>query len=421
MPSAPSGHLIDYLLNRIEITVTSLQIKTFRNGSLLLALTIFLSLLSGCSTLPKGYLPSAGPNASDVVDEAPVSPRLNGIQVVDVNDGIARKLLEGRKQKLFSETLAKAAVSGFVVGAGDALEVTIWEAPPATLFGSSSTDSHSGPATSKANTFPEQMVGSEGSIMIPFAGQIPVVGKTLQQIERTIEKRLTGLANQPQVMIRLQRNATRNVTVVGEVGNSARVPLTPRGERLLDALAAAGGVKQPVSKMTLQLTRGNSVNSLPLDTIIRDPKQNILLQPGDVITAIYQPLSFTLLGATGKNEEINFEAQGISLAQALARGGGLLDARADATGVFIFRFEEQKALDWPTKPVVTTPEGKVPVVYRVDMKDPATFFVAQSFPIRNSDVLYVANASSVELQKFLNIIMSMVYPIINVIPLARTL
>jgi polysaccharide export outer membrane protein len=387
----------------------------------LMILALGLSLISGCSTLPKGYLPAAGPNASDVVEEAPTSQRLSGIQVVDVNDGVARKLLERRKQKLFSEALFNPTVPGFVVGAGDVLEVSIWEAPPATLFGSSSPDSHGGPSTSKGNAFPEQMVGSEGTIMIPFAGQIPVVGKTLQQIERTIEKRLAGLANQPQVMIRMQRNATRNVTVVGEVGSSARVPLTPRGERLLDALAAAGGVRQPVSKMTLQLTRGTSVHSLPLDTVIRDPNQNILLQPGDVVTAIFQPLSFTLLGATGKNEEINFEAQGISLAQALARGGGLLDSRADSTGVFVFRFEEQAALDWPSKPVVTTPEGKVPVIYRVNLKDPATFFVAQSFPIKNSDVLYVANASSVELQKFLNIIMSMVYPIINVIPLARTL
>ena len=60
--------------------------------------------------------------------------------------------------------------------------------------------------------------------------------------------------------------------------------------------------------MTLQVTRGNQVKAMALDTIIRDPKQNIVLQPGDVITALFQPLSFTVLGATGKNEEINFEA-----------------------------------------------------------------------------------------------------------------
>ena len=93
-------------------------------------------------------------------------------------------------------------------------------------------------------------------------------------------------------------------------------------------------------------------------------------QAGDVVTALFQPLSFTVLGATGKNEEINFEAQGITLAQALARAGGLQDSRSDAKGVFIFRFEPANALKWPKQPAATTPEGKVPVIYRIDLKNP---------------------------------------------------
>jgi polysaccharide export outer membrane protein len=53
------------------------------------------------------------------------------------------------------------------------------------------------------------------------------------------------------------------------------------------------------------------------------------------------------------------------------------------------------------------------VVYRVDLKDPAMFFVAQSFPIHNKDVLYVSTAPAAELQKFLNIMSSIVFPIYN--------
>jgi polysaccharide export outer membrane protein len=135
-----------------------------------------------------------------------------------------------------------------------------------------------------------------------------------------------------------------------------------------------------------------------------------------VITALFQPLSFTVLGATGKNEEINFEAQGITLAQALARAGGLNDARADARAVFLFRFEDSKALNWKTPPT-TTPDGKVAVIYQVDLRDPASFFVAQSFPMDNKDILYVSNAPGADLQKFLNIVLSAVYPIVNVINL----
>lgn len=187
------------------------------------------------------------------------------------------------------------------------------------------------------------------------------------------------------------------------------MPLTAKGERLLDAVAAAGGVRQPVGKMTVQVTRGEVVQSMALDTVIQDPKQNIVLQPGDVVTALFQPLSFTALGATGKNEEVFFEAQGITLAQALARSGGLQDSRADARGVFIFRYEEPLVLGVAGENPPLTQDGKVPVIYRVDLKDPRSFFVAQGFPIRNKDVMYVANAPAAELQKFMNILTSVVF------------
>jgi polysaccharide export outer membrane protein len=221
------------------------------------------------------------------------------------------------------------------------------------------------------------------------------------------------------VLVRRVRNASSTVTVVGEVGNSVKLPLTPSGERLLDALAAAGGVRQPVNKMTVQITRGSSFYSMPLQTVIRDPRQNVSLQAGDVVTAIAQSLSFTALGSTNRNEEISFEAQGISLAQALARAGGLNDTRSDARGVFIFRFEPADALDWPHQPVATTPEGLVPVVYNVDLRNPSSFFVIQSFAINDRDVLYVSNAGATELQKFLNLVLSFAYPALTTYQLTR--
>lgn len=380
---------------------------------LMMTVVIFLD---GCASYP-GWIPSSGPSREQVQENRD-SMRLDGIQLVEVSDAVTRKLLASRKQSLFSEFFGVTSQSGYVVGAGDVIEVSLWEAPPAMLFGSATTDSRAGLSTARVNTFPEQMVSSQGTINIPFVGHISVDGRSPQWIEEEIAQRLKGKANQPQVLVRVIRNATSTVTVIGEVASSARMPLTARGERLLDALAASGGVRQPVNKMTMQLTRGNQVQSLPLEMIIRDPKQNIVLQPGDVVTAMFQPLSFTVLGATGKNEEVNFEAQGISLAQALARAGGLNDVIADSRGVFIFRFEDASALEWPSPPV-TTPEGKVPVIYQVNLKDPATFFVAQSFPVQNRDVLYVSNAPAAELQKFLNIVTSVVYPAITLRNITR--
>ncbi|MCD2512428.1 polysaccharide biosynthesis/export family protein [Comamonas endophytica] len=375
------------------------------------------AVLSACSTSPT-WLPTSGPSREQV-EEVAAAPNDRGIQIVEVNDAVARRVLASQRQSLFSEVFGTSAQSGYVIGAGDVIEVSVWEAPPAALFGSGAIDPRTGPSTTRVTALPEQMVNSNGSVNIPFAGQIMAAGRSPQQIEAEIIQRLKGKANQPQVLVRMIRNNTANVTVVGEVANSTRMPLTARGERLLDALAAAGGTRQPVNKMTLQVTRGNQVQALPLDTIIRDPRQNILLQPGDVVTSLFQPLSFTALGATGKNEELNFEAQGISLAQALARVGGVQDNRADAQGVFIFRLESPAALDLQGKTIMTTPEGLVPVIYRMNLRDPASFFVAQSFPIRDKDLLYVSNAPAAELQKFLNVIFSTVFPVANLISVTR--
>jgi polysaccharide biosynthesis/export protein len=59
------------------------------------------------------------------------------------------------------------------------------------------------------------------------------------------------------------------------------------------------------------------------------------------------------------------------------------------------------------------------VVYRIDLTDPRSFFVMQSFPISNKDVLYVSNAPAAELQKFLNLVFLVAYPVLNTIQLTR--
>jgi polysaccharide export outer membrane protein len=374
------------------------------------------ALLSGCATYPD-WLPNSGPSREQV--EALGQQQAGVIRLVDVDDAVARRVLALEQRQSFAETLAAAGAPAYVVGPGDTIEVSVWEAPPATLFGTTVLDPRAGSATSRVASFPEQMIAADGSINVPFAGTVAVSGKSPQQIESAIAAKLAGKANQPQVLVRVMRQASSSVTVVGEVWQSMRMPLTARGERLLDAIAAAGGVRHAVSKVTVQVTRGGTVQALPLERVIQNPKENVPLAPGDVVTALFQPLSFAVLGATGKNEEISFEVQGISLAQGLARAGGLQDARADGRGVFVFRFEDPQAVSESDRAGPTTPEGKVPVVYRLDLRDPGSFLVAQNFPMRNRDVVYVANASGAELQKFLNILTSSIFSASSLVDLAQ--
>jgi polysaccharide export outer membrane protein len=372
-----------------------------------------LLTLAGCALLP-----ASGPSEGIITKPAEDSAAARAIQVVEVNANVVRQLQSRRKALLFSEVFGHHQPTALSIGAGDTIEISIWEAPPATLFGGGAIDPRN-PSTVRATTLPEQVVNREGFVTVPFAGRVRALGRSPREVEDEVRQSLLGKANQPEVLVRVTRNASATVAVVGEVANSIRMPLTASGERVLDALAAAGGVRQPVGRMTLQVSRAGLQQALPLETIIRDPSQNIALRPGDVVTALFQPLSFTALGATGKNEEINFEAQGITLAQALARSGGLQDTRSNPRGVFVFRLEANDAISWPRQPVFSTPEQTVPVVYRIDLKDPVSFFALQGFQIQNKDILYISNAPAAELQKFLNLVFSIAYPVLTTIQVSK--
>jgi len=381
-----------------------------------------LFALAACSSLG-----ASGPETSKVRGAADKYVGSANIQIVPVTDDVARRVLAASRSALFSESFGgDIPPEGTVIGRGDILQVSIWEAPPAVLFGSTSTfGANAGGlndlagAIAQQNSIPEMMVDEDGTIQIPFAGSVKAAGLSPRQVEREIARRLAGKAHDPQVAVRIARNASSNVTMVGDVANNTQVPLTPKGERLLDALASAGGVKTPINKTTIQIQRDGRVVSLPLETVIRDPAQNVRLQANDVVTAISQSYSFTALGETGSSAEVPFESTGIFLAQALGRAGGLNSDRADPRGVFIFRLEDPAAIDPAISAAARrTPDGRIPVIYVVDLKNPASFFVAQSFPVRDKDVLYVSRAPLSDLQRFVGIVASMTFPVINV---ARTI
>jgi polysaccharide export outer membrane protein len=376
-----------------------------------LSAALLLLLATGCSTIG-----GSGPSAKAIGRAArPGTAADRGISVVPLDEATARRAAAYARAQRFADVFGAVAPTSTVIGVGDVLDIAIWEAPPAVLFGATPPGANIGSAIAQSAGIPQQVVGEDGTITVPFVGSVAVRGSTPQAVARMIVARLAGRAHSPQAIVRLAQNDSRAVTVMGEVGATRRMPLTPRGERLLDALAASGGSRQPVAKTTVQLTRAGRTAAMPLDAIVRDPTQNVMLQAGDVITAIFQPYSFVALGAVGQNAEVPFEGGGISLAQALGRIGGLRDDRADVRSVFVFRLEHPEVLDPEmARTARRTAEGLVPVVYRLDLGQGASFFTAQDFGIRDRDVLYVSNAPIADLQKFLNIVSSAAFSVTGI-------
>ena len=394
--------------------------KSFRLGLLALVLA-GLCPLTGC------VMPHGGPSYGSVVAEeqdkyeAPVP-------LIRVNARTGSILESVGKPRSFHETFGNAGYGNYRVTQGDALDIYIWESAPALLFGAS--DLAVSDLSVKSEKLPTQIVENDGRIVVPFAGRISVKGKTVREIEDLILRALAAKANNPQVLVHIPSRTGEEVTVLGDFKNSRNIPLSVKRERILDAVAEAGGVTESYNKIMLKLTRGNVTVDMPLSAIIENAQENILLAPGDVLVAAFKPWSFMVMGAAGKTQELGLEATGASLAQALSRAGGLNDERANSSGVFVFRFEDRQSwerlfAEIGQDPAVKIPGAaasgsglyenadKVPVVYQIDFGRPDSFFAAQKFRVKDGDVIYIATASGYELQKFLKLIGTIVNPALS--------
>src|SRR5207248_4596953 len=165
------------------------------------------------------------------------------------------------------------------------------------------------------------------------------------ELQREIERRLQEKAIEPQVILTVTRSVTNSVTVAGEVVQGARVPLSLKGDRLLDLIAAVGGAKSPVYETFVRLSRDGVTATIPMEALVSEPAENIYAQPGDVLTLVRLPQSFTAFGATGANSQIPFTSEKMTLVEALGKAGGLQDLRSDPEGVFLFRFEPPRIIN----------------------------------------------------------------------------
>jgi polysaccharide biosynthesis/export protein len=373
--------------------------------------TAFLACLTGAALGGCSTLPTAGPTAGEVVDQA-VKEAQTRYDIVDVNDQVVSTLLAQPAESFRTRFQTYGKPPAPKIGIGDTISVTIWEAAAGGLFGSSSTTGVS--PGSRSVTIPEQVVARDGSISVPFADRIPVAEKTTVEVQRIIEQRLAEKAIEPQAIVIITKSVTYAATVSGEVVSGARVPLSVNGDRLLDLIALAGGAKAPVYDTFVRLSREGVTATIPMEILVSDPAENIYAWPGDVLTLVRIPQTFSVFGATGQNMDISFNAEKVTLAEALAKSGGLQDLRADPAGVFLFRFEPPRVVTaLNALPLPIGPGGSSPVVYRLDLSDANAYFFAQRFPVEDKDVIYVANARLNELQKFFTLLNTLTGPVIT--------
>jgi polysaccharide export outer membrane protein len=292
-----------------------------------------------------------------------------------------------------------SAGSHIAVAPGDVLKVRIFEPYEGSIF----------PTVQRPGAdLGVQRVTDQGTINVPYAGTVPVAGLDLTQIEQRIAERLKGKAQDPQVIVEFVADRSHTVMVSGDVKNPGRVSLLEGVRSVVDAINRVGGPAggtpgSPDNQLEVVVRRNGQV--------ILTAQYSDLLAGGDIPIqkndeVVVRPNSrvFTVLGAVSKAGNVELTKANVSLLEALGQVGGLTDERANKTGVFVFRLGD-----------IQNNPGARARVFRLDLGQPVSIFVAQQFGMQARDVVYVTNAPLYEYNK----IVTALYKTFSIVGVAR--
>lgn len=348
-----------------------------------------LGMLSACG------LPRSGPYYEELAEGEqtegygfhvlPVTPDVARITRVDERSGFAISFIQARAEPV--NTLAR----------GDILSITVWENIDEGLLN---------PQGIGATPLPNSKIDEQGMVFVPYVGLVRAAGRTLNQLRQTIQQRLSEKTLNPQVdLIPLESNG-RLVSVQGVVNAPGLYPIEPPTTHILPMMARAGGVSIEPEVVRLKLRRGRIQGEIWLSDLYDEPRNDVHLKTGDAIIAERDRRIFTALGALNTSATVQFPTREVSIIRALGSVGGLQDATADPTGVFLFREEPVEIAQrlFPDR-TITEPQR---VAYVIDLTEPSGLFLARDFMMRDRDTIYVTTAPFVRWLKILQAISPLV-------------
>lgn len=382
-------------------------------------------LLTACGTMP-----ASGPYSSQIKRSGKVN-----VEMASINNGdktlkfavaeINPTLLDyvAKQAKKLSARFSwpdNAEAEEITVNVGDTITVAIFESQSGGLFIPEDSSVRPGNFVS----LPPQTIDATGMITVPYAGSVQAAGNTTDEISQIIEERLEDKAIEPQVVVSFNSRGGAEISVIGDVNNAQRLSLGFNKYRVLDAIASAGGPTSPGYETKVSLQREEKEYTIPFDELVLDPEKNIYSKINDILYLYREPKTFTAYGAVQAQGTIDFGKRNLVLSEALGLTRGLTDTQADPAEIYIYRQRKYpyfkpvsksrksnkedpvsvvKTLD-KTKPEEMVVVEDVSVIFKLDMRKPSSFFLAQNFEMEDRDIVYVANAKSVEFLKFLNIL-----------------
>ncbi|WP_235040404.1 polysaccharide export protein [Vreelandella profundi] len=320
--------------------------------------------LSGCALAPGGHMDyntQAAP-IDDLVDVQPITPGL-----------IASMPRIGNRATPMSAELSQAIDTWeYLIGPGDVLTIIVYDHPELTI-----------PAGSERRAEDAgNQVRNDGTIFYPFAGHLQVAGLSLEEVRRLLSQRLAGVIQEPQVDVNIAAFRSQKVLVSGAVGQPGSVPVTTVPLTVADAISQAGGAGEEANWHEIYLTRNGVEERLSLFRLMRegDQSQNRLLQDGDVLhVPSSENQAVAVMGQVLKPGNVRLGNERLSLTDVLSRAGGVDEATAEPSGIFVIRGNEQGS-------------ERLATVYQLDIGNAAALVLGSGFSMQPNDVVYVTTA-----------------------------
>ena len=302
--------------------------------------------------------------------------------------------------RLVSEFQDRSRPRDIRFGIGDIVSVTIFEASSGGLF----IPAEAGVRPGNFINIPAQAVDVNGNISIPYGGAIRARGRTAVELQQAIVDALKDRAIEPQAIVSIADQRTSLITLLGDVSRPSRIPAQLAPERILDAITRAGGTSAPGPDAWVMLERDGRRALSPFGALVYEPANNIFVHPNDTIYVYREPQTFLAFGALGSQQQIPFGTWRITLAEAVAKAGGLNDGAADPASVFLYRGETREVAEAMGIDCSKFQGPIIPVIYNINFRNPGSYFLATTFEMRNKDVIQVSNSVSTEATKFLTYI-----------------
>jgi polysaccharide export outer membrane protein len=126
---------------------------------------------------------------------------------------------------------------------------------------------------------PSYLVDINGVAKFPMVGEIKVSGMTIRQAEEVLQKAYTLFYSDAYVILKY---LNKRVIVLGAMGGQV-IPLENENIKLVEVLALAKGISNDAKAHNIRVLRGDQVFVADLSTIDGYLKNNLAIQPGDIV------------------------------------------------------------------------------------------------------------------------------------------